>query len=288
MRGFTLVELLVVISIIALLVAILLPSLRGARDQAKSVVCRSNIRQLHLANASYALENRDLFVPGASDMANGFGGRNRWHGARASAAVDPDPKKNTFDPEKGPLVNSLRDGKITGCPQRTEFVTDGARNAFEAGCGGYGYNLYGVGSRFYSNELTASDITKQAQYLLGWPAARIARPADTVMFTDTAFEQYHSQWGEYFIEYSFCEPPWSLDVTTQGPVERRGEPADWWLSTPSIHFRHRENTNVAWCDGHVSGERLANSKLGSDRHQLGWFGSLDNSAFAPIAVYSTP
>jgi len=61
-RAFTLAELLVVVAIMALLIAILLPSLGKARKQAKATVCMSNLRGLGLAVRMYSMVNEDRLV----------------------------------------------------------------------------------------------------------------------------------------------------------------------------------------------------------------------------------
>lgn len=62
-RGFTLVELMVSIGIIAVLLAILLPTLRGARDRALGIQCQANLRELYAAQLGYAADHRGRFTP---------------------------------------------------------------------------------------------------------------------------------------------------------------------------------------------------------------------------------
>jgi prepilin-type N-terminal cleavage/methylation domain-containing protein/prepilin-type processing-associated H-X9-DG protein len=64
-RGFTLVELLVVIGIIAVLIGILMPVLGRAREQGRNARCLSNLRQIGAAMNLYSAENKGFIVPGS-------------------------------------------------------------------------------------------------------------------------------------------------------------------------------------------------------------------------------
>lgn len=65
--GFTLIEVLVVISVVVLLVGILLPALGAARDAARAVKCASNLRQMGIAGELYASAFREVILPSFYD-----------------------------------------------------------------------------------------------------------------------------------------------------------------------------------------------------------------------------
>lgn len=268
--AFTLIEVLVVAAVIALLMAILLPSLSNARQSTRAAVCASNIRQLVIANHGYAAENRDYLVPGGSDEYVGFGGRRRWHGTRKSATAPPGPS-NLFDPRGSPLIRYLRDGVVKECPSFRDYTRSASLNTFEAGSGGYGYNRVYLGGRIDLYGSTAKGMQ------LGAKLGEVHQPSLTVMFTDVALAQL-TPGGVVMAEESYCYPPFPFI----SPGQLSTDPA-----SPSIHFRHNHRALSAWADGHADARRMSfsgpSAYLLTEEEMrnldLGWFGQRSNDLF---------
>jgi prepilin-type processing-associated H-X9-DG protein len=118
--GFTLVELLVVIGIIALLIGILLPALRSAREAAKTVLCLSNLRQIGTGIHLYAVKNNGFVVPAGytrvPTLPNQF--EQKWFAILMNENLLPAPK-----------AAASGDGVVSGnsvfrCPSGIEALTN--------------------------------------------------------------------------------------------------------------------------------------------------------------------
>lgn len=272
-RAFTLLEILVSVSVIATLIGVLLPAFGGARESGRSIACASNLRQLQLASDLYAEAHRGRYAPGA---ANFLANLDRWHGARSHAS-------EAFDASRSPLAPYL-DGPAAStalreCPTFTPAAADlaDARNGFERSCGGYGYNnaFVGVERVLVADGIWDLPVDAQGNPLdrRGAARARFAQPARTAAFADAALAHDRSPASlgrDRVIEYSFIEPPRWPQWPSASP-------------DPSVHFRHAGRANVAWLDGHVSAEFLIISSTSgiyarTAPRSVGWFASAENNS----------
>jgi len=128
-RAFTLIELLVVIAVIAVLMGVLMPALRAARELARGSNCLANQRSLVLAYTMYADDNDNRIVRGHVDTANLDSGMWALPPIDASGAYISGPvsfEDRIRGIQRGALYRYIGDYKVYHCPgdNRTQSSQD--------------------------------------------------------------------------------------------------------------------------------------------------------------------
>jgi len=258
-RAFTLLELLVVVSIIGLLIAIIVPGLASARRAGRRVQCAANLRQVGLGWTIYAQLNNGCIVPGRpakfADPArnvywvgNGYQYRPRWFvtmGAESGFYAFARPSVDSADDNR-----LLADGhKVFQCPE----VPDRLNNRNYP----YGYNFQFLGNtRFLGNA--------EANGFIHFPVKveNLSTP-QTVMAADalgTAAGKPRTARTPYRIDggsdlYAVSNHGWALDPPRLTPTSDYCDDANRapeHRSAPDL--RHHRLANVLWCDVHVEAQ----------------------------------
>ena len=124
-EGFTLIEQLVVIAIIAILMAILMPALNRVKEQGKRSTCLSNLKQLTLAWIMYADENDDNLVNGDSGEYSIHQNEEPWVQRDWSSGMTEKEKERAI--RQGALWPYTKELRLYKCPTVNKIVRSGSQ-----------------------------------------------------------------------------------------------------------------------------------------------------------------
>ena len=270
-KGFTLVELLVVIGIIAVLIAILLPTLAGARQAANMIKCQSNLRQIGMAVQIYASRNKDVCPWGTAPTVQGIlpnGSPGGSYTERIQETLSRIIGKDVLNQSYGFPSDPMRP-TISGVFQDADTIGEGIRH-YTANSRVFGNS--GRNDPYKINEWGATGFAARMHpmKLTGLrPSAEIATwwCSQQTSFNEThPLNKYAAATDSYFMDNTGAARAGFYYFRGLNGTEEMGKPASLYkqemptnlLNTPpgggGVRTRHNRNTmaNLLFADGHVS------------------------------------
>lgn len=250
--GFTLIEVLVVVAIIALLVAILLPSLARAREQARGLVCKSNQKQITYGMVLYHTEHKRL--PGTQSLfyANGtwpipeipnIKQHNPvWDGAIGGyPQYENDPDYLRDVPRRGDIFKYTRDEKLYLCPAQKKGKPQHP-DTDPLGLGGNGRSDYSMNAYIGYKSL---DSLRRPANPGGWYVRRSATSGDCEIVKSGAV------WSPAQMFAIVEEHPYHDSTPNHPNIEGNFNVVDRIVARHSVIPGGKGRTNIAFLDTHV-------------------------------------